>query len=78
MFAESFAKTPVMKSYLKSAETCEEIEGRYQGTSTYKRTIVDAHCVLSLGAKLNNNKRRISFVYMGEYEVVDVNMGGRQ
>ena len=30
---------------------------------TYKRTLVDAHFVLPLGAKVNNNKRRVSVVY---------------
>ena len=30
-----------------------------------KRTFVDAHCVLSWGAKVNNNKRRVSNVCGG-------------
>ena len=29
----------------------------------YKRSVSDAHFVLSLGAKVNNNKRRVSIVY---------------
>lgn len=33
------------------------------GTRTYERTFVDAHVVLSLGVKVNINKRRFSVVY---------------
>ena len=32
-------------------------------TRTYKRTNVDAHFVLALGAKVNSYKRRVSVVY---------------
>ena len=39
------------------------------GSRTHERTFVDAHFILSLGAKVNNNKRRVSIIYKEEVRI---------